>query len=146
MSPLTSFVNDGHGGVHHNLHHESSITGTRSGQILWIRGLTRLQTQVGRKEDEDLEPNFNAAFLSRFLSHSLCVRFLIIVNVSFVDQIEFLSSLYLTLTLEEALLLPSEAARSNEQICSEILCSCRLVEDLSNVLAQEATDNVIISG
>ena len=46
MSPLTSFVNDGHGGVHHN-YHESSITGTRSGQILWIRGLTRLQTQVG---------------------------------------------------------------------------------------------------
>ena len=49
MSPLTSFVNDGHGGMHHNLHHESSITGTRSGQILWIRGLTRLQTQVGRR-------------------------------------------------------------------------------------------------
>lgn len=45
MSPLTSFVNDGHGGVHHN-YHESSITGTRSGQILWIRGLTRLQTQL----------------------------------------------------------------------------------------------------
>merc|ERR1719322_677007 len=46
MSPLTSFVNDGHGGVHHSIHHESSITGTRSGQILWIRGLTRLQTQL----------------------------------------------------------------------------------------------------
>ena len=53
MSPLTSFVNDGHGGVHHSIHHESSITGTRSGQILWIRGLTRLQTQVGRGPPAD---------------------------------------------------------------------------------------------
>ena len=27
--------------------HDTPLAGTRSGQILWIRGLTRLQTQVG---------------------------------------------------------------------------------------------------
>ena len=82
MSPLTSFVNDGHGGVHHSIHHESSITGTRSGQILWIRGLTRLQTQVGRGPPADDRPTsidrdrptLNAALLSRFLSHSFSLR------------------------------------------------------------------------
>lgn len=30
----------------HHHYHDSSLTGSRSGQILWIRGLTRLQTQV----------------------------------------------------------------------------------------------------
>ena len=27
--------------------HDTPLSGSRSGQILWIRGLTRLQTQVG---------------------------------------------------------------------------------------------------
>lgn len=44
MSPLAMSANE-HG--HHHHHHEPSLTGSRSGQILWIRGLTRLQTQVG---------------------------------------------------------------------------------------------------
>ena len=33
---------------HHHHHHHESFSGSRSGQILWIRGLTRLQTQVGQ--------------------------------------------------------------------------------------------------
>ena len=74
MSPLTSFVNDGHGGVHHNLHHESSITGTRSGQILWIRGLTRLQTQVGPRKRPSMRPCSLAFYL-------FVVRFVIIGSV-----------------------------------------------------------------
>jgi Ca2+ transporting ATPase len=36
------------GGHHHQHHHHESFSSTRSGQILWIRGLTRLQTQVGQ--------------------------------------------------------------------------------------------------
>merc|ERR1712012_601782 len=31
---------------HHHHHHHESFSGSRSGQILWIRGLTRLQTQL----------------------------------------------------------------------------------------------------
>merc|ERR1711993_153444 len=33
-------------GHHHHHHHHESFSGSRSGQILWIRGLTRLQTQI----------------------------------------------------------------------------------------------------
>lgn len=44
-SPTANSVNEHH---HYHHHHEGSITGSRSGQILWIRGLTRLQTQVGQ--------------------------------------------------------------------------------------------------
>ena len=32
---------------HHPTHHTHNPMTARSGQILWIRGLTRLQTQVG---------------------------------------------------------------------------------------------------
>ena len=40
-SPIAMSLNEaGH-------HHEQNLSGSRSGQILWIRGLTRLQTQVG---------------------------------------------------------------------------------------------------
>ncbi|XP_059099644.1 plasma membrane calcium-transporting ATPase 2-like isoform X3 [Tigriopus californicus] len=42
-SPTANSVNEHH---HYHHHHEGSITGSRSGQILWIRGLTRLQTQI----------------------------------------------------------------------------------------------------
>merc|ERR1712083_204392 len=43
-SPIALSANEvGHG--HHHHHHES-FSSTRSGQILWIRGLTRLQTQI----------------------------------------------------------------------------------------------------
>ncbi|XP_059099643.1 plasma membrane calcium-transporting ATPase 2-like isoform X2 [Tigriopus californicus] len=42
-SPTANSVNEHH---HYHHHHEGSITGSRSGQILWIRGLTRLQTQL----------------------------------------------------------------------------------------------------
>ncbi len=44
LSPVVMSVNEHH--PHHH-HHEPSLSGSRSGQILWIRGLTRLQTQVG---------------------------------------------------------------------------------------------------
>merc|ERR1719150_1188820 len=45
-SPVALSANEvGHGHHHHHHHHES-FSGSRSGQILWIRGLTRLQTQL----------------------------------------------------------------------------------------------------
>ena len=34
---------------HHSSHHTHNPMTGRSGQILWIRGLTRLQTQVGHE-------------------------------------------------------------------------------------------------
>ena len=44
-SPIALSANEvGH---HHHHHHHEPFTSSRSGQILWIRGLTRLQTQVG---------------------------------------------------------------------------------------------------
>jgi Ca2+ transporting ATPase len=44
-SPIAFNVAGNEVGHHHHHHHES-FSGSRSGQILWIRGLTRLQTQV----------------------------------------------------------------------------------------------------
>ena len=47
-SPINLSGNEvGHHHHHHHHHHES-FSSSRSGQILWIRGLTRLQTQVGQ--------------------------------------------------------------------------------------------------
>ena len=46
-SPIAFNVAGNEVGHHHHHHHES-FSGSRSGQILWIRGLTRLQTQVGQ--------------------------------------------------------------------------------------------------
>merc|ERR1712223_841426 len=44
-SPIAFNVAGNEVGHHHHHHHES-FSGSRSGQILWIRGLTRLQTQL----------------------------------------------------------------------------------------------------
>merc|ERR1712141_86782 len=44
-SPIAFNVAGNEVGHHHHHHHES-FSGSRSGQILWIRGLTRLQTQI----------------------------------------------------------------------------------------------------
>ncbi|XP_071745596.1 LOW QUALITY PROTEIN: plasma membrane calcium-transporting ATPase 2 [Lepeophtheirus salmonis] len=43
--PTSPLAMSGHEGGHHH-HHDIPLSGSRSGQILWIRGLTRLQTQV----------------------------------------------------------------------------------------------------
>ncbi len=44
-SPIAMSLNEaGH-------HHDQNLSGSRSGQILWIRGLTRLQTQVGTSKN-----------------------------------------------------------------------------------------------
>lgn len=42
-SPIAMSLNDA---GHHHHHHEQPLSNSRSGQILWIRGLTRLQTQL----------------------------------------------------------------------------------------------------
>ncbi|CAB4067371.1 ATP2B [Lepeophtheirus salmonis] len=43
--PTSPLAMSGHEGGHHH-HHDIPLSGSRSGQILWIRGLTRLQTQL----------------------------------------------------------------------------------------------------
>lgn len=46
-SPINLSGNEvGHHHHHHHHHHHESFSSSRSGQILWIRGLTRLQTQL----------------------------------------------------------------------------------------------------
>ena len=63
-SPIALSANEvGHS--HHHHHHES-FSSTRSGQILWIRGLTRLQTQVGQRISQ-LIPAFFHFFFHIFL-------------------------------------------------------------------------------
>eukprot|EP00096_Caligus_rogercresseyi_P001662 TRINITY_DN127_c0_g1_i1.p1 TRINITY_DN127_c0_g1~~TRINITY_DN127_c0_g1_i1.p1 ORF type:complete len:839 (-),score=209.17 TRINITY_DN127_c0_g1_i1:2656-5172(-) len=44
-SPLAISGNES-GHHHHHYHHDNPLSSSRSGQILWIRGLTRLQTQL----------------------------------------------------------------------------------------------------
>ena len=47
-SPMVPSYGDGQGTYEHrpSRHSDTPLSGSRSGQILWIRGLTRLQTQV----------------------------------------------------------------------------------------------------
>lgn len=46
-SPIVMSTFDGVGMEQRPSRHDTPLSGSRSGQILWIRGLTRLQTQVG---------------------------------------------------------------------------------------------------
>ena len=54
-SPIVLTANDAY---HHprTSMHDTPLTSSRSGQILWIRGLTRLQTQVGNSHACLLSP------------------------------------------------------------------------------------------
>ena len=61
----------GHGG-HHRHHHHESFSSTRSGQILWIRGLTRLQTQVGPPISQLFPLYFPSIFFFHFFLDFNC--------------------------------------------------------------------------
>ena len=71
-SPIAFNVAGNEVGHHHHHHHES-FSGSRSGQILWIRGLTRLQTQVGQ---------FCSCFYSLFRPISLFIFFYLSLSLS----------------------------------------------------------------
>ena len=83
-SPIAFNVAGNEVGHHHHHHHES-FSGSRSGQILWIRGLTRLQTQVGQ---------FCSCFYSLFRPISLFIFFYLSLSLLF-----YLSCLLQTLMI-----------------------------------------------
>ena len=91
-SPIALSANEvGHS--HHHHHHES-FSSTRSGQILWIRGLTRLQTQVGQRISQ-LIPAFFHFFFHIFslfqqqvcflINHDIISELKIILGCSFIS-------------------------------------------------------------
>ena len=83
-SPIAFNVAGNEVGHHHHHHHES-FSGSRSGQILWIRGLTRLQTQVGQ---------FCSCFYSLFRPISFVIFFYLSLSLLF-----YLSCLLQTLMI-----------------------------------------------
>lgn len=88
-SPLAMSANDT--GHHHHHHHDTPLTGSRSGQILWIRGLTRLQTQLRvirafKSTLEDMEERRSVHSIHSYRSTRSYLNSRPMSDISYIDE------------------------------------------------------------